>query len=91
MTGVTLPTFLSGLFAMGLGVIGILFLRFWRQTGDGLFRYFAVAFWLMAIEQTARAFFRQAPEIEGRFYLLRLAAFALILFAILRKNMSSKD
>jgi hypothetical protein len=91
MSATALPIFLGGVFTAGLGVIGLFFLHFWRQARDGLFGAFAVAFWLMALEQAARALLRQISEVEGQLYLLRLAAFSLILFAIVRKNMASRD
>jgi hypothetical protein len=90
MSSPTMIAFLGGLFTMGFGVIGVLFLRFWARTRDLLFAGFAVAFWLLATGQAVTAFRGLGHENEGGAYLLRLAAFVLILIAILHKNLSGR-
>jgi hypothetical protein len=52
-----------------------------------LFLAFAAAFWLLAINQLMVAIYGATAEARAPLYLLRLAAFALIIFAIVRKNM----
>jgi heme A synthase len=84
----TVIAFVGGLFAMGFAVIGLLFLRFWRQTRERLFAAFAVAFWLLAAGQAVTGFLGVGRENEGGAYLLRLAAFVVILGAIVAKNIS---
>lgn len=79
--------FLSGLIAMGFLTAGLFFLRYWRQTRDGLFAAFAAAFALLAINQTLLAFSRVPLEERSPLYLVRLAAFAIIIAAVLAKNM----
>ena len=78
--------FLSGMIAAGYLVAGLFFLRFWRRTGDGLFAAFAAAFWLFALNQAAVAFLGLGDENRGWIYLLRLAAFVLIIIGIVYKN-----
>ena len=78
--------FTSGLIAMGFLIAGIFFLRYWRTTGDSLFAAFAAAFALLALNQTLLAFSRVPLEERSPLYLLRLAAFAIIIAAILAKN-----
>jgi len=84
---------ISGALVMGYAVAGLYFLRFWRQTRDRLFAFFAVSFWILAIQRLALAL--TTPEVRGAedqaegqliFYCIRLAAFLLILVAILDKN-----
>lgn len=83
--------FLSGAVAFGFLVAGLFFLRFWRRTGDFLFLAFAAAFWLLGLGQALLAL-ASVPEEERSFlYLIRLAAFALILAAIIRKNRSPSN
>lgn len=82
----TLYDFLSGAVAFGFLVCGLFFLRFWRRTHDQLFLAFALAFGLLGLGQAILALSNIPTEERGSIYLLRLAAFALILFAILRKN-----
>ncbi|HEX8569173.1 MAG TPA: DUF5985 family protein [Caulobacteraceae bacterium] len=86
----TVATFVSGMIAMGYIVAGLLFLRFWRRTGDGLFAVFAAAFWLFALNQALVALLGVEGDERGWIYLLRLAAFSLIIAAVLRKNLGSR-
>lgn len=82
--------FLSGVVAMGFLVCGLFFLRFWSRTRDPLFASFAVAFWLLSIGQAMLALTGVPVEERSWLYLVRLAAFLLIIFAILRKNLGAK-
>ncbi len=82
----TLYDFLSGAVAFGYFVCGLFFLRFWRRTRDGLFMPFAIAFVLLGLGQSVLALGNIPTEDRGSIYLLRLLAFALIIFAIVRKN-----
>ncbi|HET7576675.1 MAG TPA: DUF5985 family protein [Sphingomicrobium sp.] len=86
----TLYDFLSGAVAFGFFVCGLFFLRFWRRIRDPLFLAFAAAFVLLGIGQSILALANIPTEERGSIYLIRLAAFALILFAILRKNSSAR-
>jgi Family of unknown function (DUF5985) len=86
---VTLYAFLSGAITLGFLLAGLFFLRFWRRTRDGLFLAFALAFWLLGVNQALLAFSRIPVEERSWLYLLRLAAFALILIAIAFKNRSA--
>ena len=82
----TLSDFLSGVVTMGFVVAGLFFLRFWRRTHDGLFMAFALAFWLLGLTQALIAFTNIPVEERSWLFLLRLAAFSLILISIWRKN-----
>jgi hypothetical protein len=81
-----LGAFLYGLLTAASLVAALFFFRFWRQSRDGLFCSFAIAFVLMGANTTLSAFI--AGDEYPAIYLLRLAAFALIIFAILRKNLA---
>lgn len=87
----TLLDFLSGAITMGFLVCGLFFARFWSRTRDPLFLWFAVAFWLMCVGQALLALSGIALEERSYLYLIRLAAFLLIIFAILRKNLRAKS
>ena len=78
--------FFSGAIFAGFLVLGLFFLRFWRRTRDSFFAMFAAAFWLLALNQVAFTFSRSAGEERGWVFLIRLAAFLLIIAAIIRKN-----
>jgi hypothetical protein len=86
----TLYDFLAGAVALGFFVCALFFLRFWRRTRDGLFLAFGLAFLLLGLGQSTLALANIPTEERGSIYLLRLAAFALIIFAIVRKNRSSR-
>ncbi len=81
-----LQTFLSGMVAMGFVVAGLFFLRFWKRTGDRLFVAFALAFWLLGSVQAILALSNIPVEERSPVYLLRLAAFAVIIVSITIKN-----
>jgi hypothetical protein len=78
--------YLAGAITLGFVVSGLFFLRFWRRTGDGLFAAFAVAFWLLGLNQALLVLTDVPVEERSWLYLLRLAAFAIIIVAIGLKN-----
>lgn len=79
--------FAAGALTLGWLAIGVFFLKFWRRTHDGLFLAFAIAFALLAANQAVPVLFGVPSEHQGYIYLLRLAAFLLIILAVLRKNL----
>ena len=81
--------FLSGAITLGFLVAGLFFLRFWRRTQDDLFLALAIAFALLGVGQAIQAFANIPQEERSYIYLIRLAAFTLILVAIVRKNRSA--
>jgi hypothetical protein len=81
-----MPILLTGMSAMGFVIAALFFLRFWRRTNDGLFATFAAAFILLAINQTLLGIPGIAGEDEYLLYLPRVAAFALLIVAIVLKN-----
>lgn len=78
--------FLSGAVALGFLIAGLFFLRFWRRTADALFLAFAIAFGLLALAQIVIATINIYFEDSSAAYLIRLAAFGVIIAAIGRKN-----
>jgi hypothetical protein len=84
----TLFDFLSGSITLGFVLAGIFFLRFWRRTADPLFLAFAIAFALLGLGQAIQALANIPQEERSYIYLIRLAAFTIILAAIMRKNRS---
>jgi ABC-type Co2+ transport system permease subunit len=81
-----LGSFLSGAIFMGCVAITLHFLRLWRRTGDRLFAYFLCAFAALALERVALAVVRPQDEFEPFVYLVRMAAFGLIIAAVIDKN-----
>ena len=86
----TVYDFLSGAVAFGFFVCGLFFLRYWSRSRDELFLIFALAFALLGLGQAILALASIPTEERGSLYLIRLAAFVLILVAIYRKNSSSR-
>lgn len=78
--------FFSGMIAMGFAVCAVFFLRFWRRTRDSLFLVFSIAFLLLALNQALTTLLGLPLEERSWLYLLRLAAFLIIIIAIVRKN-----
>jgi len=76
--------FLAGANMMAAAVIGVFFWKHHRRTRERLFGYFAVAFLLLGIERVCLMLVFDNPR--SALYLIRLAAFLLILFAIWDKN-----
>lgn len=81
--------FLSGAAAAGSLAVGLFFLRLWRDTRDRFFALFGLAFWMMAANGIALLWAAPAAEHRHYFYLIRLAAFLLIIAAIVDKNRAS--
>ncbi len=77
---------LYGILVAGSLVAGLAFFKYWRKSGDRLFAMFAVSFWLLALNWAVLPFVPVAFESREIFYLIRLAAFSLIIWAIVDKN-----
>ena len=77
---------LSGILVTEYAVIALFFLRFWKTSHDRLFVMFAGAFFLLAIQRLAIALTAEMLEQQAPLYLLRLAAFVVIIMAIADKN-----
>jgi hypothetical protein len=82
----TLNLLMTGAIALGFAVAGLFFFRFWRETGDRLFLFFACSFLILTLNRVVQVL-AMDREIRGEyFYWIRLLAFAIILAAILDKN-----
>lgn len=77
---------LHGAIAMGSFVIGLFFIRFYRERQDTLFALFGAAFWLMGANNFALGLSDAAAESRLFLYGIRLLAFVLIILAIVQKN-----
>ncbi len=77
---------LLGAVAMASVTIGLFFLRFWKNTRDRFFLFFATAFILEGINRALLGVNQGSTEYEPIIYLIRLLSFLLILAAIVDKN-----
>ncbi|MBA2269228.1 MAG: hypothetical protein H0W20_01355 [Chthoniobacterales bacterium] len=81
-----LKHFLSGAICMASFTIALFFFRFWRRTSDRLFLIFSAAFLLLMAERIILVAVGSSHEFVAYVYLVRLLAFALIIFGIIDKN-----
>jgi uncharacterized membrane protein HdeD (DUF308 family) len=82
----TVNSVLLGAVAMASFVAALFFLRFWRQTRDSFFLFFAIAFDLDAVMRLLLGLTDVSAEQEPLFYSARLVTFGLIIIAIIHKN-----
>ena len=80
----------TGAITMGSLVIALFFLRFWRNTGDRFFLWFALSFGIEGAHRVYSALAYQDNEATPLHYLIRLLAYGLILWAILEKNLPAR-
>lgn len=78
--------FLAGAIVMACAVAALMFLRFWKRTREGLFLAFSGSFLLLGVTQALLTLADFQDEERSWLYLLRLAAFLLILFAMWWQN-----
>ena len=81
-----LVVFLQGICVAASWTIGLVFLRFWRDTHDRLFAYFAAGFWLLSASWALLVLTSTSDESRPYIYGLRLVAFLLIITGIVDKN-----
>jgi hypothetical protein len=79
-----------GAVAMASFVTCLFFIRFWQETRDRLFLYFAIAFGIDAATRSLLALGSITQEHEPLFYLARLVTFLLIITGIVDKNRSRR-
>jgi hypothetical protein len=82
--------FLAGAIVMGFAVAALMFLKFWKRTREGLFLAFSGSFLLLGATQALLTLGSFHDEERSWLYLLRLAAFLLILFAMWWQNRRRK-
>jgi hydrogenase-4 membrane subunit HyfE len=80
-------TFLAGATCLGSAIAALFFVRFWRDTADRLFLFFALAFAIFAVNRLLLTAIDDG-EGDGRtaLYLVRAAAFAMIAVAVVDRN-----
>jgi hypothetical protein len=81
----------TGAICMGSLLIALFFLRFWRDSGDRFFLYFAASFFIEGLHRLYSALHDAGGEDSPLHYLIRLLAYGLILWAILEKNLPQRD
>jgi hypothetical protein len=83
---------LTGAIATACFVAALFFIRFWKKTRDRFFLFFAASFLIQGLERILIGVMRysdyaaSSAEQEPLYYLMRLGAFLLIIYAIIDKN-----
>ena len=77
---------LLGAIAMGCLVAALFFLRFWKQTRERFFLFFALAFFVEAMGRAMLGALSVSAEYEPWIYLVRVGTYVLILIAIIDYN-----
>ncbi len=77
---------LSGIVVALWSVAGLIFLRFWEQSRDRLFGFFGTAFFLLAVNYLVLALNPRDSEIRPYLFLIRRAAFVVIIIGVVDKN-----
>jgi hypothetical protein len=82
---------LLGAIAMACLTIGVFFLRFWKDTGDRFFLFFAMSFLLEGFNRAALGLVANPNEDRPLFYFVRFLSFVLIIVAIAYKNRRKRN
>ena len=78
--------FLWGALAACCFVAALVFVRFWTATHDRLLLFFALAFGVLGVHWTALGILNVDVETRPYIYVIRLAAFILLIVGIIDKN-----
>jgi hypothetical protein len=78
--------FLWGIIAALCAVAATFFVKFWRQTRDGLFVGFALGFGTLAVHWGALGLLHPGNETRHYLFFVRLLAFGFIIAGVARKN-----
>ncbi|MEK6555569.1 MAG: DUF5985 family protein [Bdellovibrionota bacterium] len=94
----TVAIFLSGIAFATFAASGVFFLKFWKASKDPFFLFFCTACWLLALERITGLLLDSVfhvisigTEAASLIYLFRLAAFALILSAVIQRNRAQRS
>ena len=90
-TAETLNLMMMGAIAVVSLAIGLVFLRYWRTTGDRFFLLFSLSFVLESLNRVHMGLVHAWSEDSPLHYGVRLISYSLILIAIWLKNRPSGD
>jgi uncharacterized membrane protein len=86
-----LSLFVHGAIMFAFGTVALFFFRFFRDTKDRLFLLFGLSFAILALNRIGFLLMGTESELRTYLYFVRLVAFALIIVAIVDKNVSSRQ
>src|SRR5688572_23118616 len=82
---------LLGAIAACCCVIGLFFLRFWKDTRDIFFLFFALSFFIEGANRMSLVLFSNLHEASPSYYIIRVISYSFIIVAILAKNKRQKS
>jgi hypothetical protein len=82
----SIDTLLLGAIAVANFAVGLVFLRYWLSTRDRLFVFLMLSFWIEAANRVVMGVTSSWQEDSPVHYVVRLAAYLLIVVAIWDKN-----
>jgi hypothetical protein len=82
----TLNEVIRGALILASATVALFLLRFFRDTRDRFFAFFAGSFAILSIHWAILTFTSPRAEHRPLFFLLRLVAFVFLIVAILDKN-----
>lgn len=82
---------LLGAIAACCFVIGLFFLRFWKNTHDRFFLFFALSFFIEGANRMSLVLFFDLLEASPSYYIIRVISYSFIIIAILAKNKRQKS
>jgi len=91
MDELAVKSFLLGGVALGSLAASLFFWRFWRDTADRFFLYFALSFGVEMIGRTVLGLVSLSEATEPLIYSLRWISYGLILAAIVDKNRAQRQ
>lgn len=84
-----MTAFLHGAIAAAAAIAGLVFLRYFRHTHDRFFLFLTASFWLETAGRIWSVVYLEADD-DASVYVLRAISYALILAAILDKNLPKR-
>ena len=81
---------LAGGIATASLIAGLFFLRFWRQTRDRFFLFFALSFLIEGVNRFVLYAMAGLNDQHPIYYVIRLVAYGLIIWAIIDKNLKNR-
>jgi hypothetical protein len=82
---------LNGASIVAAAAIALFFLRFWRDSGDRFFGFFALAFAVFAVNRIVLTILDDESEARTLVYVARAVGFGLIVVAIVDRNRPARE
>lgn len=81
---------MTGAIATAFAASALFFLNYWRRSGERLFVFFALSFFVLAVNRVGFVLISDHVATGNLLYWVRFAAVAFLLIGILDKNRSNR-